>query len=352
MVSNTTALSWAFGLGALAALAACGPGGESVGDVQSGAGDADDAVVDAAVAPGGVNAPIVTTETGLQYQVIKSGPETGVSPSARDVACVHYRGTLMDGTEFDSSYARDQAAAFPVSGVIAGWTEALQLMRPGDHWFLTIPSDLAYGERGAGDMIGPNATLQFEVELIDVRTSMPGPREDCADPGLLAQKRANLRAAEQYLSDNRAVPGVIETESGLQYRVVGAGPADGPTPEPGQWVCVHYTGTRIGGAEFDSSRARGQAAAFPSNQLIRGWVEALALMRPGDRWDLYIHPDLAYGDSARGDVIQANDLLIFDVEMIRLLDGPVERGVDCSAPVEPLPAPEVNLDLAEPGAPE
>ncbi len=109
---------------------------------------------------------VVVTESGLQYKIIEEGE--GDSPGPEDVATVHYRGTLIDGTQFDSSYDRGQPATFPVGGVIAGWTEALQLMKPGAKWQLVIPSDLAYGTRGAGQDIGPNATLLFDVELISV----------------------------------------------------------------------------------------------------------------------------------------------------------------------------------------
>jgi len=107
---------------------------------------------------------IVTTESGLQYKIVEPGD--GTKPTAEDVVQVHYRGTLLDGTEFDSSYARGEPAEFPVTGVIAGWTEALQLMNEGAKWELYIPAELAYGERGAGGDIGPNAVLIFEVELL------------------------------------------------------------------------------------------------------------------------------------------------------------------------------------------
>lgn len=109
---------------------------------------------------------IVTLPSGLQYRIITEG--TGKSPAETDSVTVHYRGTLIDGTEFDSSYKRDEPVTFPVGGVIAGWTEALQLMKEGAKWELFIPSSLAYGERGAPPVIGPNATLLFEVELISV----------------------------------------------------------------------------------------------------------------------------------------------------------------------------------------
>jgi len=110
---------------------------------------------------------VKTLPSGLQYKVIKAG--TGKKPKSTDTVTTHYRGTLINGTEFDSSYKRGQTVSFPVSGVIPGWTEALQLMEEGAKWQLFIPSNLAYGERGAGGLIGPNATLIFEIELISIQ---------------------------------------------------------------------------------------------------------------------------------------------------------------------------------------
>ena len=109
---------------------------------------------------------VVTTASGLQYTVITKGD--GVQPKETDNVTVHYHGTLLDGTDFDSSVERGQPASFPVNGVIPGWVEALQLMNVGSKYKLFIPSNLAYGERGAGGAIGPNATLIFEVELISI----------------------------------------------------------------------------------------------------------------------------------------------------------------------------------------
>jgi len=109
---------------------------------------------------------VITLPSGLQYKVIKKG--AGKTPKATDTVTVNYRGTLINGTEFDSSYLRGQPASFKVNGVIRGWTEALQLMKEGAEWQLYIPSDLAYGERGAGRDIGPYSTLIFEVELISI----------------------------------------------------------------------------------------------------------------------------------------------------------------------------------------
>lgn len=110
---------------------------------------------------------VKTLPSGLQYKVI--APGTGKTPKATDSVTTHYKGTLIDGTEFDSSYRRGQPATFPVSGVIPGWTEALQLMKEGARWQIFLPPSLAYGERGVGRDIGPNSTLIFEVELISVQ---------------------------------------------------------------------------------------------------------------------------------------------------------------------------------------
>jgi FKBP-type peptidyl-prolyl cis-trans isomerase len=111
---------------------------------------------------------VVTLPSGLQYKILTAG--TGPKPTTSDSVACNYRGTLIDGKEFDSSYKRGQPATFPVAGVIKGWTEALQLMPVGSKWQLFVPSDLAYAERGSGPDIGPNATLIFEVELLSIQS--------------------------------------------------------------------------------------------------------------------------------------------------------------------------------------
>lgn len=110
---------------------------------------------------------VKTTESGLQYKVITAG--TGATPTETDTVVTHYTGTLISGEVFDSSYKRNNPATFPVNGVIPGWTEALQLMKVGSKWKLFIPSELAYGEQGAGANIGPNEVLIFEIELLEIK---------------------------------------------------------------------------------------------------------------------------------------------------------------------------------------
>ena len=110
---------------------------------------------------------VITTASGLQYKILASGD--GKQPKDTDTVTTHYKGTLIDGREFDSSYKRDQPASFPVKGVIKGWTEALQLMHVGDKWQLFVPSDLAYGPTKRSELIEANSTLIFEIELLGIK---------------------------------------------------------------------------------------------------------------------------------------------------------------------------------------
>lgn len=139
---------------------------QSIGQKQQGKGADNKIAGEEFLAQNKNNEGVKTLPSGLQYQILQPGK--GKSPSKTDKVTTHYHGTLIDGTVFDSSYERGQPATFPVNGVIAGWTEALQLMQEGAKWRLFIPSDLAYGARGAGSDIGPNSALIFDVELISV----------------------------------------------------------------------------------------------------------------------------------------------------------------------------------------
>jgi FKBP-type peptidyl-prolyl cis-trans isomerase FklB len=135
-------------------------------------GDANKKEGEAFLAANKAKPGVVTLPDGLQYKIVKEG--TGPKPAATDTVECNYRGTLLDGTEFDSSYKRKQTATFALNQVIKGWTEAVQLMPAGSTWELYIPSDLAYGARGAGP-IGPNSTLIFQVELVSIKGSQAAP---------------------------------------------------------------------------------------------------------------------------------------------------------------------------------
>jgi FKBP-type peptidyl-prolyl cis-trans isomerase len=131
----------------------------------------------------------------------------------------------------------------------------------------------------------------------------------------------NLAAGTAFLEKNKKSRGIKVTDSGLQYKVLTSGPKDGKHPFPGQFVCVNYQGTSLDGKEFDSSYKAGVPAVFPSNRLIKGWVEALSVMRPGDEWMLYIAPDLAYGrNGTMGGPIGPNETLVFKINLIKLMD--------------------------------
>ncbi len=140
------------------------------------------------------------------------------------------------------------------------------------------------------------------------------------DPKVIA---ANAATGQAYLASNAKTPGVITLRSGLQYKIIRSGPADGPSPLPGDEVKVNYEGKLLSGKVFDSSYARGVPAAMPLDGLIPGWVEALQLMRPGDEWVLYIPPEQAYGSTGTGGgEIPPESTLIFRIELLGILPGP------------------------------
>jgi FKBP-type peptidyl-prolyl cis-trans isomerase FklB len=149
---------------------------------------------------------VITLPSGLQYQVIAEGQ--GESPKSNDVVTVNYRGTLIDGTEFDSSAKTGQPLVRAANMLIRGWTEALQLMKPGAKWQLFIPSDLAYADRGSGAQIGPNATLIFDVELISFKPPAPAPA--AVAPA----------AAQPVTSDIIKVPSKEELEKGAKIEII------------------------------------------------------------------------------------------------------------------------------------
>jgi len=199
---------------------------------------------------------------------------------------VHYTGWTTDGKMFDSSVSRGKPATFPLDGVIAGWTEGVQLMVAGETRRFWIPETLAYkGQRGR-----PSGMLVFDVKLLSFSES-----------------------PTQAPSDVKAAPGdAKKTSSGLAYKVINPG-VGGRHPRLSSSVTVHYSGWTTDGKLFDSSVVRGEPATFPLDGVIPGWTEGLQLMVEGEKTRFWIPQQLAYkGQSA------PYGMLVFDVELIKI----------------------------------
>ena len=228
------------------------------------------------------------TESGLQYRDTKEGE--GETPAVGQNCVVHYTGWLWEndakGKKFDSSLDRNQPFSFHVGEreVIKGWDEGVASMKVGGKRELIIPADLAYGDRGAGGVIPPKATLMFEVELLELGTKWE------------------------------------KTESGLEYADDKEG--TGAKPETGQTCVMHYTGwlwnNGAKGKKFDSSRDRREPFKFSigHGEVIKGWDEGIANMRVGGKRRLRIPAKLGYGARGAGEDIPPNATLLFEVELL------------------------------------
>lgn len=236
-----------------------------------------------------------TTASGLKVKITEKG--NGKQVIKGDKVTANYTGTLEDGKKFDSSKDRNQPFSFKVGTgqVISGWDEGFQLLSIGDKATFTIPSNLGYGANGAAGVIPPNATLFFDVEVLDAVAS-PAPK-----------------AAVPY-----DVTGLdtIKMQSGLKFLKVESG--TGEKAQQGKYVSVHYTGYLMDGKKFDSSVERGEPIEFQlgKGMVIKGWEEGIELMHVGDKMRFIIPSELAYGEKGAPGAIPANATLIFDCELV------------------------------------
>lgn len=251
----------------------------------------------------------MTADNGLKHKITKEGSGDPAKPGQE--VTVHYTGWLYEngkkGQEFDSSHSRNQPFSFQlgVGRVIQGWDEGVAGMKPGEQRTLIVPPDLAYGERAMGNVIKPNSTLMFDVELISAEgEAFPPPKK------IDAKK-------------------FTKTDTGLLYKDEATG--EGKEAEMGHEATVHYTGwlyeDGMRTKQFDTSRNRNQPFTFPigGGRVIKGWDQGVAGMKPGGKRQLIIPPDLAYGNQARGGVIVPNSTLYFEIALLELGGEPFAK---------------------------
>lgn len=240
-----------------------------------------------------VPADAAKTPSGLASKILQKG--TGAThPTKEDTVTVHYSGWTTDGKLFDSSVKRGESISFPLSGVIRGWTEGVQLMVEGEKRRFWIPAALAYGENPGGGR--PGGMLVFDIELIKIKQA-PKPPETPADV-------------------KEAPKDAVVTPSGLASKVLKAGTGE-KRPGAASEVEVHYSGWTTAGKLFDSSVTRGEPISFPLNQVIPGWTEGVQLMVEGEQRRFWIPAALAYGENPGGG--RPGGMLVFDVELIKIV---------------------------------
>lgn len=240
----------------------------------------------------------VRLESGLKYIIEGRGRKDAQQAKEGDIAVVHYTGYFLDGKVFDSSVERDEPATFTLGGgrLIKGWEEGVMRMKIGDRYRLVIPPQLAYGQEGASNLIPPNSTLIFDVELVDLKEGF---------------KPFDVKGKD-----------TITTPSGLKYIIVEGAADDAGKPGPNEIVEVHYTGYLPTGKIFDSSYERGEPMQFlyGTGRMIKGWEEGISLMSIGSKYRLIIPSNLAYGEQGAGNgIIPPNSTLVFDVEMLGII---------------------------------
>ena len=261
------------------------------------------AVVLLLAACNGGNESIVTTESGLQIEELEAG--AGDTPQPGDTVSVHYVGMLEDGTEFDSSISRGEPIEFPLGqgSVIPGWDEGIGMMQVGEKARLTIPPDLAYGEAGSGEVIPPNSTLIFEVELIEI---VPPPPTPTPLPPPTAIDDSEFE----------------ETAEGLRFAVLQEG--SGEFPEDKGSVFFHFSGWLEDGTSIGTSYLADQPLQITigREEIMPGWDLALGQMQLGEKTQFVVPAELALGETGSPPVIPENATLIFEFELVEILPPP------------------------------
>jgi len=252
------------------------------------------------------------TETGLYYHIEQKGE--GKPADADKKFKVHYKGSLLDGTVFDSSYDRGRAIEFTLSMVVKGWREGLMFFNEGTKGTLLIPSELAYRQRAMGDNIPANSVLRFDLELLELMDN-PQPVAKKAEETQPADRREQEAAILAYLDKSDIKGKALRTESGLYYYIENEG--TGKNPDINSTVKVHYKGSLLDGKVFDSSYDRNEPLSFPLNGVIKGWQEGIPLFKEGGKGVLIIPAALAYGSRTMGP-IPGNSILRFDVELLEV----------------------------------
>jgi len=251
-------------------------------------------------------------ESGLYFVNIRDGK--GKKPEMGDVLTINFKVMLMDGTVLYDSWQEEPVQfeygkRFDTQGLVEG----VAMMKEGQMAHLIVPSSIAFGEYGRQGLIEPYSTLLYDVELLDIKT------KDEIKKETIRQLAMNKKESDAFLAKNAEAEGVVVLPSGLQYKVLEKGDGN-ESPSASSRVKVHYKGTLIDGRTFDSSYDRGKPAEFAVNGVIKGWTEALQLMKPGDKWQLFIPSDLAYGNNPRpGGIIEPNMALIFEVELLEIV---------------------------------
>ncbi len=279
-----------------------------------------------------------STESGIYYSIENEGQ--GGHPSSEHLVNTHYKGYLLDGKTFDSSYDRGEPIEFPLTAVIKGWQEAIPLLQKGGKGTFLIPSGIAYGKSGSGANIPPNTVLAFDVELLDFYRP-----EDKAK----IQAEKDNKIILQYLEDNNL--DFKSTESGIYYSIEKEGQGGHPTSE--HIVNTHYKGYRLDGKTFDSSYERGEPIEFPLSGVIKGWQEAIPLLQKGGKGTFLIPSGIAYGARGAGADIPPNTVLAFDVELLNFYhpdeQAKMQAEKDEAKIVEFLKANNINAKRSDDG---